>query len=116
MDFISRFLGHPPLAAWTILPLFLLGVLTLVFSMVVASRLGGGIDFGSLSGVLAKGSTLLAVVTLINCFDFGILLAGPVWFFGLMLLFHLDLREARLLTRINWGVNLIWKLLLTLLR
>jgi protein-S-isoprenylcysteine O-methyltransferase Ste14 len=114
MNFLDRFVGHPPVAAWTVLPLFLLSVLTLVFSMILASRLAGGIDFGPAHIVIAKGAGLLAVVTLLNFLDCGVLLAGPVWFFGLMFLFRLDTRETRLLTRINWGANLVWKLLLTL--
>ena len=42
-------------------------------------------------------------------------LAGPVWFFGLMWLFHLDWDSTRRLTQVNWGMNFVWKLLLTLL-
>jgi hypothetical protein len=48
--------------------------------------------------------------------DCGIFLSGPVWYFGLMGLFHLDFRETRILTQVNWGMNVIWKLLLLALR
>jgi hypothetical protein len=111
--FADRFVaGLPP----GLLPVFyLLGVLTLLFSMVVASRLGGGIAFGAASAATLKGAGLLAVVTALNLLNWGILLAGPVWFFGLMFLFDLDYRQTRLLTKINWGMNAVWKLLLLVL-
>jgi hypothetical protein len=32
-----------------------------------------------------------------------------------MLLYHLDFRQTRILTRINWGMNVLWKLLLLVL-
>jgi hypothetical protein len=115
MDLTHRFLsGIPPSLQATVL-LFVLGTITLLFSMIVASRFAGGIDFGPISQVLAKGAGLLAVVTSLHFFDFGILVAGLVWFFGLMFLFHLSFRETGLLTRINWGMNLVWKLLVVVL-
>ncbi len=92
--------------------MFSLSTLTLLFSMIVASRLAGGIDFGSLSHALAKGAGLLAVVTAVNFLDCGILLAGPIWFLGLMFLFELDYRQTRTLMNVNWGMNVVWKLLL----
>jgi hypothetical protein len=92
--------------------MFALSTLTLLFSMIVASRLAGGIDFGAATTVTAKGAALLAVVTALNFVGFGLFLAGPVWFFGLMFLYHLDFRQTRILTRINWGMNVLWKLLL----
>jgi hypothetical protein len=107
--------GLPFELSFTLL-FFLLGTLTLVFSMIVTSRLAGGIDFGPASAVVPRGAALLAVVTLINHVDLGILLAGPIWFFGLMGLFRLDYPQTRTLTKINWGMNLVWKLLLIVLR
>jgi hypothetical protein len=115
MNLTHRFLGGAPLQWWTAGPLFLLSLLTLVFSMIVASRLAGGIDFGTVTYVVPRAAGLLAAVTAVNFFDCGILMAGPVWFFGLMFLFGLDYPQTRLLMKINWGVNLVWKLLLTLL-
>src|SRR5438876_7322776 len=84
--------------------LFVLGTLTLVFSMIVASRLAGGIDFGPAQIVIPKGAALLAVVTAVNFIDCGVLLAGPIWFFGLMFLFGLDYKQTRILTEVNWGM------------
>jgi hypothetical protein len=106
------FFGRLHVNLGMIVLLFALSTLTLLFSMIVASRLAGGIDFGPASTVTAKGAALLAVVTSLNFLDFGLFLAGPVWFFGLMALFHLDFRQTRILTRINWGMNVVWKLLL----
>jgi hypothetical protein len=114
MDLTSRFLGGLPPGVLTAVLLFLLGTLTLVFSMIVASRLAGGIDFGPPSVVVPRGAALLAAVTAIHFIDCGVLLAGPVWFFGLMFLFHLDHRQTRTLTKVNWGMNLVWKVLLML--
>src|SRR5213078_2434327 len=92
------------------------GALPLTISMIVASRLAGGIDFGPAAVVVPKGAALLAVVTAINYLECGLVLAGPVWLFGLMGLFRLEYRQARILTQVNWGVNLVWKILLTINR
>jgi hypothetical protein len=115
MDQVQHFLAAPPVHILVIISLYGLGLLTLLFSMIVASRLAGGIDFGTLGYILPRAALLLALVTAINLFTCGVLLAGPVWFFGLMLLFDMDLRQTRTLTKINWGMNLVWKLLLTVL-
>jgi hypothetical protein len=109
IDLVVRGVGWRPLAAGLF---FVLGTLTLLFSMIVASRLASGIDFGPVQYVLPKGAALVAVVTAVNLLDCGIVLAGPVWFFGLMAAFGLDLDQTRTLTKVNWGMNLVWKLLL----
>jgi hypothetical protein len=110
VDFTSQFFRGTPLY---LLPVMLgLSTLTLVFSMIVASRLAGGIDFGPAQVVFPKAAGLLLVVTAVNYVDCGVFLAGPVWFFGLMYLFHLDLPQTRTLTKVNWGMNVVWKLLL----
>lgn len=115
MSLLFRLLGSLPFTFWMVLALFLLALLTLVFSMIVASRLAGGIDFGPPSRVVPRGAGLLVVVTLINLFDCGLILAGPVWFFGLMFLFQLDFRQTRILTKVNWGMNILWKVLLLII-
>jgi hypothetical protein len=106
------FFGRLQLSPLLVGLMFALSTLTLLFSMIVASRLAGGIDFGSATTVTGKGAALLAVVTALNFVSFGLFLAGPVWFFGLMFLFRLDFRQTRILTRINWGMNIVWKLLI----
>src|SRR5262245_46557561 len=112
MDFASHILGRVPFSFVHIVSMFLLGTLTLLFSMIVASRLAGGIDFGHAHVIIAKGAGLLALVTAVNFVDCGIFLAGPIWFFGLMYLFGLDYRQTRVLTEVNWGLSLLWKVLL----
>ena len=111
MELTQRFLAGLPVNVWTVVGFFLLSTLTLVFSMIVASRWAGGIDFGAASTVWTKGAGLLAVVNVLHFLDWGIVLAGPVWLLGLMVLFSLSYKQARLLTRINWGMHLAWKLL-----
>ena len=110
----QRILGGLPFGPWLLLAWLALGTLTLVFSMIVASRLHGGIDFGSPAQVVPRGAALLAVVTALGFIDCGLFLAGPVWFFGLMGLFRLDWAEARRLAQVNWAMNFVWKILLTL--
>jgi len=86
----QRFLDRLPLGPWFLIGWLALSTLTLLFSMIVASRLHGGIDFGSPAQAIPRGAGLLAVTTALNFIDCGLFLAGPVWFFGLMWLFHLD--------------------------
>lgn len=111
----QRLLGGLPFGPWFVIAWLLLSTLTLVFSMIVASRLHGGIDFGSPTQVIPRGAALIIAVTALNFVDCGVFLAGPVWFFGLMWLFQLDWASTRRLTQVNWGMNLLWKILLTLL-
>ncbi len=106
--------GIPP-KWYLMIPLYLLGLLTLIFSMIVASRLAGGIDFGTIGYVLPRAGGLLAVVTVMNFFMCGALLSGPVWYFGLMFLFDMDRRQTRTLSKVNWAMNLVWKGLLTMM-
>jgi hypothetical protein len=114
MDFTERFLGGLPWSWSSLVFLLLLQTLTLLFSMIVASRLAGGIDFGAAPTVAAKSAGLLALIALLNFVNLGILLAGPVWFLGLMFLFSLDYKQTRKLSKINWSMNALWKLLLVL--
>src|SRR4051812_4727747 len=97
MKEVEQFLSGVPLQFWPACLFFGLTVLTLLFSMILASRLAGGIDFGHISHIAPRAALLLLVVNAINLVDCGVLLAGPVWFFGLMLLFRLDFRETRML-------------------
>jgi hypothetical protein len=114
MELTERFLGGLPWNWLTLLFLFALQTLTLLFSMIVASRLVGGIDFGAASTVTVKSAGLLAVIAILNFIPLGILLAGPVWFLGLMFLFSLDYKQTRKLSKVNWGMNALCKLLLVL--
>jgi hypothetical protein len=111
-DIGSSLLRGPAFSPLSFLLYLALGTLTLAFSMILASRLAGGIDFGPATTVIPRGAGLLAAVTAVNYLDCGLLLAGPLWLFGLMGLFGLDYRQARVLAQVNWAVNLLWKLLL----
>jgi hypothetical protein len=42
----------------------------------------------------------------------GVLLVIPIWLFGLMYLFHLDVWEARSLIFVNWALNAVAKVVL----
>jgi|SRR5579875_1735396 phage FluMu protein Com len=79
----------------------------LILSMFISSWLGGGIEFGEAHVVIPKAAVLLLVVNLIGLLPLGGFLAAPVWLFGLMLLFRLELWEARLLVFVNWGLNFL---------
>ena len=114
MEDVQHFFSGIPLEPVPALSFFALTVLTLIISMIIASQLSGGMDFGPIQHVAPKAAGLLLAVNVVNFLTCGILLAGLVWLFGLMILFQLEYREARMLARINWGMNLLWKLLLFL--
>ena len=84
----------------------------LVLSMVISSRLAGGIDFGEARVVIPKAFALLVAVNLIGLLPLGFVFALPVWLIGLMALFRLDLREARTLSGVNWALNTVVNLFL----
>lgn len=79
----------------------------LIISMFVSSWLGGGIEFGEAHVVIPKAIGLLFIVNLISLLPFGRFLAAPIWLFGLMFLFGLDLWETRILMAVNWGLNFL---------
>jgi len=76
----------------------------LFISMLIASQFAGGIDFGYMHTAIPKALLLLFVVSLISVvlpIWVGFILAFPVWFFGLMILFRLDVWEAMFVSFIN---------------
>jgi hypothetical protein len=81
----------------------------LIFSMIISSHLSGGIDFGEIHIVIPKAVALLLLVNLVSLVPFGVILVFPIWLFGLMYLFGLDLWETRFLVAINWLLNLLVK-------
>lgn len=89
--------------------LLAISVVILIISMFITSSMGGGIDFGEVHIVLAKAIPLLIVVTLLQLvpFPYGDLLAVPIWWIGLMVLFRLDFWEVRTLVFVNWILNAI---------
>lgn len=114
-DGINLLINGIPLSPMLILALYVLGVITALFSMIVASRIAGGIDFGTIQFILPRLLVLLALTTICQFFWLGTLIAGPVWIFGLMFFLQMDYRETRTLAKINWLVNCIWKVLLTMI-
>jgi hypothetical protein len=86
-------------------------LILLVLSMFVASNLSGGIDFGEITTAIPKALLLLFVVNIINMWAFadgfatsffvGMFISMPVWIIGLIVLFHLDLFEACLVSFVN---------------
>lgn len=79
----------------------------LILAMFISSALGGGIEFGDARVVIPKAAALLLVVNLIGLVPCGLVIAFPVWAFGLMKLFHLDLWETRILLIVNWTLNFL---------
>jgi hypothetical protein len=88
----------------------------LILSMIISSSIAGGIEFGEVHVVIPKAIGLLLLVNIVQIIIpslFGVpgyytrLIALPVWLFGLMLLFHLDLWEARFLIFVNWFFNYV---------
>jgi len=77
----------------------------LIVSMVLSSSLSGGINFGEVHTAILKTVALLLVVNVLSLVPFGYFLALPIWVFGLMYLFDLDLWETRFLVAINWLLN-----------
>jgi hypothetical protein len=100
--------------------LVLLPISTVIFivSMFISSAVGGGIDFGDARVAIPKAIALIMVVNTVGltcglASGFGgFLMTGPVWLFGLMGLYRLDLWEARLVVAINWGLNCVARIAL----
>lgn len=94
-----------------------LSVIVLVISMVLTSVCGGGVEFGEAHIAILKAGVLLLAVNLVSLLPLGGVLAVPVWVFGLMRLYGLDLWETRFLVFINWFLNYIlnWILLAVVL-
>ena len=87
----------------------------LVVSMIIASSIGGGIEFGEVHIVIPKALGLLFVANLVGLIPFvGWFLALIVWVGGLMSLFRLDFHETRILVAVNWVLN--WLVRLALLQ
>jgi hypothetical protein len=93
---------------------FAASIVILVVSMMLTSSALGGVEFGQVHVVIFKGAVLLLAVNGIGLLPYGVWLSLPVWWLGLMVLFHIDFWEARTLVVINWVLNGITFLLLRL--
>jgi hypothetical protein len=103
--------------AYVLMIVILLPISTviLIISMFISSAVAGGIDFGDARVAIPKAAALLLIVNSIGlfCGFAGSILTFPVWLFGLMSLFRLDLWEARVLVAINWGLNFLARMAVT---
>ena len=82
----------------------------LIVSMIASSSIAGGIEFGEIQVVIPKAMGLLLVVNVVSMIPVaGWFVTFPIWLFGLMILFRLDLWEARFLIAMNWILNSISK-------
>jgi hypothetical protein len=85
--------------------MLVISVVILILSMIITSSLGGGVDFGEVHIVLAKAIPLLILISLVELAPYGVFIAIPIWWIGLMLLFRLDFWEVRTLVFVNWALN-----------
>jgi hypothetical protein len=93
---------------YTILSIVLLPptLIGMGISMVAASMMLGGVNFGDLRAAIAKAIALCLVTNVIALIpNFGVFLAAPVWIGGLMALYRLDGFETCLVWLVNWGLG-----------
>jgi hypothetical protein len=85
----------------------------LIASMFISSAIVGGMEFGEIHVVIPKAIALLFVVNMISMFGcIGWLLMIPVWVVGCMIVFRLELWEARVLVGVNIVLNLLAQFML----
>lgn len=76
-------------------------IVVLIYNKVIES-----IDFGSLPRFVLKSLLIVAVVVpVIFYVPFGGYLSFAVWGIGLMIIFHMDVWEAKMLVMLIWAVN-----------
>ena len=86
--------------------LFPFSLVILILSMFISSSITGGIDFGEVQTAVPKAIMLLVLVDSVALVPiYGMFLTFPVWIFGLMAFFQLDIWEARVMIAINWVGN-----------
>lgn len=84
-----------------------LPISTVIFfiAMVLSNAIAEAVDIGEIHVAIIKAFALLLVVNLVSLVPFGNWAALLVWIVGLVLVFHLDFWEARILIVFNWGLN-----------
>jgi len=95
-----------------------ISVFILIGSMMAASAIAGGIDFGDLRTAIPKAFFLLAPINflVIVCPWYVHMFFTPLfWIFGLIILFGLDLWETFFLMTINWILSYGAKVLVILM-
>lgn len=79
-----------------------------VIVLVLYSALIESFDFGPLLAFAAKSAILVALVSLTRIYvPWGGWLSLLVWGLGLVVLFRMDLWEARILVVLIWGLNFV---------
>jgi hypothetical protein len=91
--------------------MMIISTVILVLSMFISSAIVGGMEFGEAQIVIPKAFALLCVVNLIGLMPcVGWIIALPIWLIGCMLVFRLELWEARVLVAVNWILNALVKM------
>ena len=89
----------------------IVGIPILILSMLITSRLAGGVEFGTLGAVIWKSAVLLIVTQLILMlvphYAFGILFVAALWWLGYGFLFNMDGRDAKIAAFVTVGMLLI---------
>src|SRR5262249_45657771 len=103
---------------WYALYLFVslpLGTVIFFGAMFLSSVMLGAIEIGELHVALFKAFFLLVLVNVVALVPFGNYFTWLVWLVGLMVIFRLDLWEARVLFVINWLMNMALKFALVMI-
>jgi hypothetical protein len=85
--------------------LFFISVCIFVTSMVITSKILGGVDYGEARTVVLKAAGLLLVVNLIAMIPYGPLFALLAFFGGLYSLFKMEFLECVVLAVVNACLN-----------
>jgi hypothetical protein len=87
-----------------------------VVSLVAYSKFGGELDFGDLGVFALKSAGLVAVATAVMLFvPFGGFIALAVWWLGLVVLFGMEVWEAKVLVAIIWALSFVLRFAVMLL-
>ena len=85
-----------------------ISVILFFISMFIGSAIAGGIDFGDVRTAIPKAFFLLAPINAFYAmfqWYIGFFMAAPIWIFGLIFLFELDVWESWFMVVINWFLN-----------
>ena len=86
-----------------------ISVALLIISMLLSSKITGGIDFGDLRDVILKSTGLLVAVNIVALLPWGDLPALVIFLVGLISLFRLDWLECLILAVVNSFLNMCLK-------
>lgn len=92
-----------------------ISVVIFIASIFISNALGIGIDLGAAHTAIIKAAVLLLTVNIVDRVPLpysSLWLTLPTWIIGLMLLFQMDMWEARFIVVINWCIMFVIKLFL----